>query len=396
MTGIRYKDLITTTKFISIVIMIVAIGLYYHPAFVDLSKEENLRSGSILSPLINIIFIFIFILSFSLKRFVKYNLIKNYTILNLIFILLLLIPVGVGYDINFFNTIKLVSIPTMGMIIGRELKYTIPQLRIMATVFVLVITFVALMQIRTNIGGFVILENYATDHKNALGVLVGTASLVSLLLSLGNHGKFIMKIYYIISYILLIAIILTIRARAALLFTGMISAYILYMNFKSKIKLFHVVLITSVIILTLSLEYFDGPITYIEQSIILNQEGDITNKRMERNVVAINYLFQNPWFGNIVINAPKFGLIHNFVILQLFNYGIVFSIFILLGYFKILINVLSSIFQIELNNINYIGIPILLLPYGISLLEPSLPYGPGTATVFNYIMYGIAQKYKFE
>ena len=46
--------------------------------------------------------------------------------------------------------------------------------------------------------------------------------------------------------------------------------------------------------------------------------------------------------------------------------------------------------------LGYLGYIALLVPFVCSMAEPSLPYGPGTSSIFSFILFGVALRYDEE
>lgn len=56
--------------------------------------------------------------------------------------------------------------------------------------------------------------------------------------------------------------------------------------------------------------------------------------------------------------------------------------------FYIIIFILKNIRRASVVNFEQIGVYLLIIPFIISLLEPSFPFGPGSVQVFTYILFG--------
>ena len=62
----------------------------------------------------------------------------------------------------------------------------------------------------------------------------------------------------------------------------------------------------------------------------------------------------------------------------------------MLYYFVTLFTALVRSGRMGTFNIFNAGYFALLIPFVISMAEPTYPFGPGTATVFNFILFGVA------
>ena len=134
---------------------------------------------------------------------------------------------------------------------------------------------------------------------------------------------------------------------------------------------------------------FPDIIDYVSDSLFLHHEEDFTNDRIERNIVGLHFLSDHLWFGNLGVNE-KFLWIHNYPLEKLCKYGLVFSFPLLIIYVYFFVKVCRYSFMSDIHNISNIGYYILLIPFMISLVEPTFPFGPGTACAFNYILFGMS------
>jgi len=130
---------------------------------------------------------------------------------------------------------------------------------------------------------------------------------------------------------------------------------------------------------------------YVVNSFVQNQEADITSSRMSRNRAGLSFISDHPLFGNLNVDA-EMDWIHNYPLLKLFQYGFVFAFPIMMLYLYLLFySVVKTSICNNRNNYN-IGYFALLVPFVVSMAEPTLPFGPGTATLFNFILFGMATR----
>ena len=126
---------------------------------------------------------------------------------------------------------------------------------------------------------------------------------------------------------------------------------------------------------------------YVVDSFILGREDDITTGRVARIVPVLHFLSTNLWLGNLNSNIGL-GIVHIFCLFKIYQYGIIFSMPILILYFYFPIFDYKCISRINNYPYELIGLFALIIPYIISTQEYTFPFGPGTATVFNYILFG--------
>lgn len=358
----------------------------------DLSAR--LTKGTILSKYIIIVFAILVILLFNVKSVFKSKEICYSFLLAILFFLSLLLPSSV-FDVEVFNNIRTLIIPLLAIIVGWQINLYNKQYRFIIYVFIISVLYVILSQIMVNGGGFVIEQLYFADAKNQLGVLGATALVLSFLIFCDNKKmKGVRLLYFSIAILLLISL-LTIRTRTAVLVSVISVLFILFKKFDSKNIFYAVIGLT----LLISILYVLLPLEakkYIYDSFVLGQENDITADRMNRNEKAIEFLKNNLLFGNISGKQLNFGWVHNYPLCQLVSFGIIFGFFDLLLYLYLLIVLIKNVFKKNIVNINNAGYIALLIPFGISMAEPTLPFGPGTATVFNFILFGISLRYNYN
>lgn len=373
--------------------LVFLIPFSYHPFVFSISKNWGVLDGSVLSPVIIILFLLLFLLSANDKRLfsVKELVIPLGAIL--LYGVTLSISLFFGFKVPVLREIRMLMIPWMAMLVGYQLRISMEQYRMLLYFFIGVVLWVALTQIATNIGGFVILEQYVTENKNALGVVMATAATIALVLGLEPERPRWISILFLFLSLLLIISLLTIRARAAALIFMVVALYIFFKKFKSK----HIFLVLIGFFVVAVLTYLflpSGIKQFVTDSFLLNKEQDVMTDRMVRNEKAIRFLIDYPFFGNQRHHPVDFGYIHNYPLLKWYNYGFVGAFFVLFLYFYLLWLAVKNSFTTSLSKITQMGFLLLLIPYGISMAEPSLPFGPGTVTAFNFILFGLAIREK--
>jgi len=359
----------------------------------DMKKSLSLEKGTILSPYINSIFTFVLIFSFNYKGIIRCKEIKYFTILLSLFILLLIIVNTFNFDIDIFEEVRPLFISLFAIVIGWQLKVDDKKYFKILVLFIICSLIVALSQVFTNIGGFVIEEQYMVDNKNSLGVILATALVLSFVIYLTNqNGKYIL--FLVISFLFLICL-LTIRARTATLVSLLFMLFILFKKFSGKNMILGLIGVFSIVFFI----YLILPIEakhFFYDSFFLNQEQNVTSDRMDRNIDAIIFLKDNLFLGNLAHKSVNFDIVHNYPLLKLYSYGLFLGLAVLSIYLYLLIVLVRNIFNKSCFDIRNIGYIILLIPFGISMAEPAFPYGPGTATVFNFILFGISIRYNYD
>lgn len=118
---------------------------------------------------------------------------------------------------------------------------------------------------------------------------------------------------------------------------------------------------------------------------------DLSTGRSVRNEMGIQYLLSHFWEGELQRSA-NIPWIHNYLLLRLVRYG-VWSMFFILVYLMFVVKIIKEYFRNKDLQFGKIGFFIPIIPFFISLLEPSYPFGPGTVQVFVYLLFGQALQY---
>ncbi len=385
--------MLSNLRYWVLILLVVLLTISSHPMIVDLSLSEGMTTGNgtILSRYITLTFIVLFLMCLNLKSMLRTKFVRNcwliYMIMAFCFLFIMII---FGKD-TMLSDLRSIGISLCAIMIGWQLNLSDKKFRFLLLSYSFLIIFVGLMQILTNIGGFQILDQYLTDNKNALGVMLSTCSIILYIFVVNNQNKPFYKVLMFILFMLSLIILLTIRARAALLTTAFMIFYLLYRLYKDKNILFYgIVGITLAVIIYLILPQVMKE--YVYNSLFQHHEGDFTTGRIERNINALHFLSDNYSFGNLTENVELLQ-IHNYILNRTFEFGIFFVLPIVWLYLYIFIKDIKGVYLSKADNVLNIGYLLLLIPFIISLAEPTFPYGPGTATVFNFIVFGLSLKY---
>lgn len=124
---------------------------------------------------------------------------------------------------------------------------------------------------------------------------------------------------------------------------------------------------------------------------------DLSTGRSSRNEMGIQYLSSHFWVGELEASA-NIPWIHNYLLLRLVRYG-VWSMFFILVYLMFVVKIIKEYFGDKELQFDKMGFFIPIIPFFISLLEPSFPFGPGTVQVLVYVLFGQAlqnQNYQLQ
>lgn len=380
-------------RFFVLLFLLFLIVISFHPVIVNIGREAGLSHGSILSRYIILVYGVLFVFCLNVKSMLKPRLIRVCWGIYLVIGLYFVITLGFFGSKTMMEDMRSIAICLVAIMIGWQLDLNEKQFNSLLLFFSLVAVFVGLMQIIINIGGFIIQDINATDNKNSLGVIMATSSVIFLFLGINRKQVGIRKWVYIGLFVFTIVILLTMRSRADTLTVIIVLLYVLYERYKNNHFVFYFIIVA--VLLFLLFVFMPASIKdYVYNSFTQNSQGDITSGRLERNETALHFLSFHIWFGNLTENV-HIAQVHNYVLNRTFEFGVVFVFPIILLYLYLLLNVVSKTIKSDNHNMFTIGYYILLIPFIVSLAEPTFPFGPGTATVFNYILFGISLKYTY-
>lgn len=376
-------------------LLIFLITISSHPTIVEISKSAGIEQGTILSRYIILMFGLLFVLCFNLRSIWQLKLIRKSLFIFIWILFFHLLTVAFFGSKTMLGDARSIAICLVAIMIGWQLELEEKQYNFVLLFYAGLTLFVGLMQVLLNVGGFEILDQYHTDNKNALGVMLATSAFVFFFLFMNSKKKGFWKILLLALSVFTVYLLLTIRARAATLTFAIMVLYMLYERFKGKNFLFYLLLglfLVTIVFLILPASVKD----YVYNSFFQNYDmGNIDTGRGERNRDALNFLSYNPLFGNLKENVDV-EWVHNYPLRILFQYGIVFSLPIMILYLYLLIKTVARTFKANNHNAFSIGYYALIIPFIISMAEPTFPFGPGTATVFNFILFGFALKWDYQ
>lgn len=389
MRGILHLDKL---KYFIIIIFSFLIVFSYHPSIMKIDDY----TGAIINPFSKYIIIAFCILFMTnilrIKTILRCPLIKTYMLIMLMILVYAVITIIFVGNKSIWWEVRSLTICLMAIIVGYMINISDKQLSRILVMFAISGLIVGLSIVITNVGGFIIEEKSNVTYKNAIGVVLSTASIIFFYLSYNKDYNKLYRIMLIAMSILLLASILTIRARAAGLLTIVVLGVVLYLRNKNTETL----LITTIVIVILIFAMPQSIENFIVDSFFKGFEGkDVTSDRGRRNQEALLFLKDNLFIGNMnmLVDVDQ---IHNYPLRILFNGGIIFSFPILLLYCYLLVKGIYYVFKVNVIELRNIGFVTILIPFGISMLEPTLPFGPGTTTVFNFILLGIALRNLYE
>ena len=364
-----------------------------HPTVVQMSKDAGLVVGSILSRYIIIVYAILFLSCFNLNDLIKSKFILGFVVLLLLIGVFALLSNAIYTSKEMYGDIRSIGICVVAVAIGWVLSFEYKQYLFLLLAFSLITTFVGLSQVFMNIGGFVIEDSLLTDNKNALGVMLATSAFILWQLFMNSHKNDKFRVFLLVMALLLLVIMLTTRVRSATLI--IVFMFFLSLFEHKKRSEFGIYLIASIVGVAVVYIFMPSGIReFVYDSFVQNSGGDITSGRMERNEAGIRFLQESFLTGALGVES-NLEQIHNYPLNRLCAYGIAYSFPILLTYIYCIIADIKGIVKTSAFDNWNMGYYVLLIPLINSLSEPTFPFGPGTATVFNFILFGISIKHTF-
>ena len=375
----RFRDIL-------LYLLFVLCGVSYHPIIVRMSHVAGFERGTILSRYIMLLFAVVFLLSINLSLFKRSGFIRSVVfLLAIIFVFALIVASVFGNKgmIGDFRTLLFV----LGVImIGFDLQLDKKKFITLILAFCVPVLYSGLMQVLMNIGGFQILDQYLTDSKNSLGAMLASTCFAFFFLSLNSENK-IWRVVFLFLALFSLVIVITIRARAAMLAVVAVSVFYYYLLKRNRNIIITVALLPIVVFFA-SLLLPDSVVDFVSASFTAGSQGeDISSGRFETYRQALDYLSFHPFLGN-VRKLNQISWVHNYLLLKLYSFGILFSWPIIILYFTFLIHLIVTPFRLSPRSIKIFGYVCLLIMSVISLAEPTFPFSPGTVTLFSFVFLG--------
>lgn len=390
------KKLYSAFRLIILVLFVFLITMSAHPKIVMRSKGVGLESGTILSRYIEIVFGVLFVLCLNIKSFLKSSFIRR-SLLLLFIILFAYLCTFVFFNSRvMMGDFRAIGICIVAIMIGWQISLNRKSFVFVVLLFSALTVYVGFMQIRTFIGGFNIEDQYLTAHKNALGAMLATSLVLFMLVFCNTDRKRWWRRIYVCMMIFTFVVMLTIRVRAAMLASIIVLLMVYYLNNKKGGKSFVITVLAMCVLIGLIIVVLPSSAKeFIYNSFTQNQGDDITSGRMWRNIAAIEFIMEHPFFGNLN-QGIHIAQIHNYPLITLYKYGLLFALPILILYLMIIVHAIKRSFRYKEINMFSIGYIAMFIPYIISMAEPTMPFGPGTAMTFNFFLFGVSLRNTYE
>ena len=375
-------------RYIVLYLLIFILAISYHPTIMNMSRATGLENGTILSRYIILLFGVLFITTLNYSC-LKQRFIRLYAFGTIIIFIVAFLVMAFYDNSRMLYEARDIVLCLCAIIVGWQLKPSLIGLERILLFFSAIVLFSGVMQVLINIGGFHIEDLYLTNAKNSLGALLGTSVVSSLIIaSFGKERA--LRLVAIIFGFLGIVVIITIRARTGLLSVILVS-FLLF--FAAKKNHFILYFFLGIVCFFLFSSFIPEQIsTYIYDSFFAGTQGkDVSSGRLSVYRSAIHFLNngENLFLGNIRQYYDIGGWVHNYALLQVYQFGIFFCLPILVLYVYVFMYTIRNVVNtsVLLDNVGFAMVLILEI---VSLLEPTFPYGPVTVTCVSYIIFGVS------
>lgn len=380
--------------------LIIISCLSYHPAF-HVARDVETDVKSSLSKYVTLLAVLLLIPNVRFGEWIKDKHFKQFVIF-LIPAFIIAMSLLAIFDCRYMIAdIRIFLIPFIFYLLGTTIRASEKDLLLFALLYCVFALFVGYSQVITNIGAFVILEQYMVSAKNSLSCIIAIAIVIAFIYSINKKTNKYLRYCFIGMAVASLAVLLTIRGRAGTLAVFIAAFIVIVKGIKAKkIKMKNVLLITFAgFLLLLLLEMFlgrrIGVFQYIYDSFFTSRSGDVSTGRLSRNDEAIEVLNNHFLTGRIVDNV-EIEWVHNYVLRILSNLGAIVGAFMLVPYFYILALLFKLNIKIDTTDPKNMGGIVLIIPFVISLFEPTYPFSPGSTVFFSFFLLGYLCKSQNE
>lgn len=372
-----------------VLLLAVFIPIVYTPnIYLDHSLYMLFSDGITL--LLGLIFGFTFFDCNILQKTKLPNLLKRLTgILSIIGVEFLIFYAGdLNYSLQCLTSLVAVVV---ALYVGYANSFSVKQIKGLIVAFCLFSIVLGYLSIDTYVGNFSV---YVADHlvkgKNQVGQLLALSVFLSFYISFfekKNVYRFLLYIVVVISFFFLFVI----KCKTAIVATFVALCVVFYKlshrNVRQKVFFMGIP-----IVLIIGLLFFDNILSSVLDIFGLSANSsmdEITTGRTSRNDMAIEYIFSNPIFGELE-HYSHIPQIHNWILLRVVAFGLVFSLPFLVFYVYILFYSGKRMLKSKKWEIANLGFLLMLLPYISSMAEPESPFAPNTVYTLHYLLLGIA------
>lgn len=389
------KSILSYYNQVVLAILLIVINLSYHPAFhVARADATDADVKSVLSKYVLLIAGLLVLPNIRLVSWLRMTEFKKFVLYTIPLILIALVINMVSPISKIYADCSYFIIPLVFFLLGCQFEFTEKQTVFFSLLYVIFALLTGISQVLTNIGSFVIMEQYMVSAKNSMACMFAIGIVISLFWALSNISRKC-KLLFGGIFLLLFTVLFTIRGRAGILASIFACSVIFYKYLKSKnissIYMFGrvFIILLSVVIGLLIIGKFSYVWDFMYNSFFSSYSGDVSSGRTDRNIDAIGIILNNPFVGRIGDNT-EIEWVHNYILRILSEYGLFLGGYILIPYYFILKHIYQDVKMTECYSVALLGNITLIVPFVISLFEPTFPYSPGSTIMFAYFLYGIS------
>lgn len=266
--------------------------------------------------------------------------------------------------------------------LGYSMKLDDNKLYRIFNFFVIAFTISAISIILKFSTGFQIPNSYLPIPKNQFAPVFAIALMLSLY-HWGKRSKAV-RIISAFCFVILLMSLLVIRSRSSILSSILIVLiYTMYYLPSIKYRLYGFIgLVIGAVFLS----------PKIYQALFANYDTNsiesVSAGRVDVYLKGLEFLTNNPLGGSLQGIYVTDSYIHNYLLFNIVNYGVIISLPLVFTYFYYL---LISLRAIKKNTFqSYDCIPLMMIIIFISsLFEYTFPFGPGTAIIFPFLFLGV-------
>ena len=267
-------------RYLTLLLFIFLITISTHPIIMEMSYNRGIYSGTILSRSIILVYAALFLFCFDIKSMFKTRFIRRCWAIYLIIALFFGLTYTFFGESSMMSDLRNIGVCLAAIMIGWQISLDDNKFRNVLLAFSILTLFVGLMQILTNLGGFVILDQYLTDNKNALGVMLSTSAVIFLFLGTRNTNNKLSRIIWLGLLLTTFVVLLTIRARTSTLTTIILVLYFFYLRISQKHLIIYLIF-AFFFLISFLLFSPDFILDYIYNSFFQSYEGgDFTTGRI--------------------------------------------------------------------------------------------------------------------
>lgn len=375
-----------------LLLLVVLMPIAYMPRIFQNAVYYSILSDAI-TLILGIIFSVTFLHNLTKKRGIHKILRRLILILLILTVEFIIFNVG-KLNYNSTDLISLIAV-LLAIYIGYVNDFKYSEIKFIVYSYCLVCLFLGYLSIKYYVEGFSLFsENYLVDGKNQIGQLL-SLSIILLFYNLFFEKRKSNLVFLCIIILITFVFLIIIKCRTAI-FASVIAMFIIFHKLasnKDRRKFYYVLFPIMLLFFSIYLESILKIMIDMLGFSGMETSAEITANRSSYNQIAVDHIVNNPLYGELkqVAGLPY---IHNWILLHLTRYGLLFTIPFLLYYCTILFHFVKRIVKDNCKEIHNIGYYVLIVPFITSMFEPQAPFAPGTVFILVYILFGFSIKTK--